>query len=75
MRYTSCFNALPDILQLRTVLSQETADNLCSLQWHIVSYNEEKQCVEKKQQNNMHRDAGEWRHGGSIGPSALSEGV
>ena len=28
--------------------------------------------VESK--NNMHRDAGEWRHGGGIVPSALSKG-
>jgi len=33
-------------LQSWTALSYETADNLCSLQWHIIAYNNEyRECV------------------------------
>ena len=47
-------------LQLSTALCQRTADNLCSLQWHIIQ--------QRVRVEMIHRDAGEWRHGGALPP-------
>ena len=43
--------------------------NFCSLQWHIFSLQRR---VKRVRVDNMHVDAEEWRHGGSISPSVLS---